>query len=127
MNEENEREGSVEEVDQEKEKMRNSEVRRAFNKMKSGEMVGSDNVPMEVWKCVGEVAVDLRQWEDSRGMDKCAGEEKKKHAEVLKLKRNKDDEPHNEVMSGVEARLRGETAVWFHVKKKRVVQMQYLL
>ncbi|KAK2902094.1 hypothetical protein Q8A73_011840 [Channa argus] len=62
MNEENERERRVEEVtgvEQEVAKISKSEVRRALKRMKSGKAVGPDDIPVEVWKCLGEVAVEF--------------------------------------------------------------------
>ncbi|KAK3535401.1 hypothetical protein QTP70_013113, partial [Hemibagrus guttatus] len=60
MNEENEREKRVEgvnSVEQEVDKIRKDEVRKALKRMKSGKAVGPDDIPVEVWKCLGEAAV----------------------------------------------------------------------
>ncbi|KAK2917518.1 hypothetical protein Q8A73_004265 [Channa argus] len=62
MNEENERERRVEEVtgvEQVVAKISKSEVRRTLKRMKSGKAVGPDDKPVEVWKCLGEVAVEF--------------------------------------------------------------------
>ena len=62
MNEENERERTVEEVtvvDQEVAKVSQTEVRRTLKRMKSGKTVSPDDLPVEVWKCPGEVAVEF--------------------------------------------------------------------
>ncbi|KAK3547692.1 hypothetical protein QTP86_026941, partial [Hemibagrus guttatus] len=62
MNEENEREKRVEgvnSVEQEVDKIRKDEVRKALKKMKSGKAVGPDDIPVEVWKCLGEAAVEF--------------------------------------------------------------------
>ncbi|KAF7655639.1 hypothetical protein LDENG_00052670, partial [Lucifuga dentata] len=62
MNEENERERRVEEVtvvNQEVAKISKDEVRRSLKRMKSGKAVGPDDIPVEVWKCLGEVAVEF--------------------------------------------------------------------
>ncbi|KAK3512115.1 hypothetical protein QTP70_031146 [Hemibagrus guttatus] len=63
MNEENERgekrvEG-VNSVEQKVDKIRKDEVRKALKRMKSGKAVGPDDIPVEVWKCLGEAAVEL--------------------------------------------------------------------
>ena len=42
-------------MDQEVAKISQVEM-RTLKRMKSGETVGSDGVPVEVWKCLGEVA-----------------------------------------------------------------------
>ncbi|KAK3526042.1 hypothetical protein QTP70_012807 [Hemibagrus guttatus] len=60
MNEENEREKRVEgvnSVEQKGDKIRKDEVRKALKRMKSGKAVGPDDIPVEVWKCLGEAAV----------------------------------------------------------------------
>ncbi|KAK3518202.1 hypothetical protein QTP70_033895, partial [Hemibagrus guttatus] len=62
MNEENEREKRVEGVnyvEQKVDKFRKDEVRKALKRMKSGKAVGPDDIPVEVWKCLGEAAVEF--------------------------------------------------------------------
>ncbi|KAK3551975.1 hypothetical protein QTP70_031634 [Hemibagrus guttatus] len=62
MNEENERENRVERVnsvEQKVDKIRKDEVRKALKRMKSGKAVGPDDIPVEVWKCLGEAAVEF--------------------------------------------------------------------
>ncbi|MCJ8739626.1 hypothetical protein PDJAM_G00049200 [Pangasius djambal] len=62
MNEENERGKRVEEVtsvEQKVDKIRKDEVRKALKRMKSGKAVGPDDIPVEVWKCLGEAAVEV--------------------------------------------------------------------
>ncbi|KAK3574488.1 hypothetical protein QTP86_008082 [Hemibagrus guttatus] len=62
MNEENEREKRVEgvnSVEQKVDKIRKDEVRKALKRMKSGKAVGPDDIPVEVWKCLGEAEVEF--------------------------------------------------------------------
>ncbi|KAK3527016.1 hypothetical protein QTP86_006792 [Hemibagrus guttatus] len=62
MNEENEREKRVEgvnSVEQNIDKIRKDEVRKTLKRMKSGKAVGPDDIPVEVWKCLGEAAVEF--------------------------------------------------------------------
>ncbi|KAK3557502.1 hypothetical protein QTP70_028318, partial [Hemibagrus guttatus] len=62
MNEENEREKRVEgvnSVEQKVDKIRKDEVRKALKRMKSVKAVGPDDIPVEVWKCLGEAAVEF--------------------------------------------------------------------
>ncbi|KAK3523637.1 hypothetical protein QTP70_005839 [Hemibagrus guttatus] len=62
MNEENEREKRVEgvnSVEQKVDKIRKDEVRKALKRMKSGKAVGPDDISVEVWKCLGEAAVEF--------------------------------------------------------------------
>ncbi|KAK3507739.1 hypothetical protein QTP70_034844 [Hemibagrus guttatus] len=49
------REGLVQIVD----KIRKDEVRKALKRMKSGKAVGPDDIPVEVWKFLGEAAVEF--------------------------------------------------------------------
>ena len=60
MNRENERErrlNDVERVNQEVGEISMNEVRMAMKKMKNGKAVGPDNIPVEAWRCLGEMAV----------------------------------------------------------------------
>ncbi|KAK3574719.1 hypothetical protein QTP86_015389 [Hemibagrus guttatus] len=62
MNEEDEREKRVEgvnSVEQKVDKIRKDEVRKALKRMKSGKAFGPDDIPVEVWKCLGEAAVEF--------------------------------------------------------------------
>ncbi|KAK3573123.1 hypothetical protein QTP86_014136 [Hemibagrus guttatus] len=62
MNEGNERDKRVEgvnSVEQKVDKIRKDEVRKALKRMKSGKAVGPDDIPVEVWKCLGEAAVEF--------------------------------------------------------------------
>ncbi|KAK3556890.1 hypothetical protein QTP70_022395 [Hemibagrus guttatus] len=62
MNEENEREKRAEgvnSVEQKVDKIRKDEVRKALKRMKSGKAVDPDDIPVEVWKCLGEAAVEF--------------------------------------------------------------------
>ncbi|KAK3512376.1 hypothetical protein QTP70_007443 [Hemibagrus guttatus] len=62
MNEKNEREKRVEgvnSVEQKVDTIRKDEVRKALKRMKSGKAVGPDDIPVEVWKCLGEAAVEF--------------------------------------------------------------------
>ncbi|KAK3517615.1 hypothetical protein QTP70_013098, partial [Hemibagrus guttatus] len=62
MNEENEREKRVEgvnSVEQKVDKIRKDEVRKALKRMKNGKAVGPDDIPVEVWKCLGDAAVEF--------------------------------------------------------------------
>ncbi|KAK3569633.1 hypothetical protein QTP86_002580 [Hemibagrus guttatus] len=62
MNEENERGKRVEGVnpaEQKVDKIRKDEVRKPLKRMKSGKAVGPDDIPVEVWKCLGEAAVEF--------------------------------------------------------------------
>ena len=61
MNGENkrEREGldKAEIVNQEVQQINAEEVRAAMNRMKTGKVVGPDDIPVEAWRCSGELAI----------------------------------------------------------------------
>ncbi|KAK3545695.1 hypothetical protein QTP70_011252 [Hemibagrus guttatus] len=60
MNEENEREKRVEgvnSVEQKVDKIRKDEGRKVLKRLKSVKAVGPDDIPVEVWKCIGEATV----------------------------------------------------------------------
>ena len=60
MNEENERErreNDGERVNLEVESVSKEEVRENMQRMKNGKAVGPDDIPVEVWKCLGESAL----------------------------------------------------------------------
>ena len=62
MNEENEREmrlENAEPVNKEVKQITKEEVRRALKKMKVGKAVGPDDIPIEAWIGLGEIAVDF--------------------------------------------------------------------
>ncbi|KAK3508049.1 hypothetical protein QTP70_011636, partial [Hemibagrus guttatus] len=62
MNKENGRGKRVEgvnSVEQKVDKIRKDEVRKALKRLKSGKAVGPDDIPVEVWKCLGEAAVEF--------------------------------------------------------------------
>lgn len=44
-------------VDQEVPEISKDELRKALKRMKMGKAVGPDDTPVEVWKCLEEVAV----------------------------------------------------------------------
>ncbi|KAK3574231.1 hypothetical protein QTP86_004305 [Hemibagrus guttatus] len=46
-------------VQQKVDNIRKDEVRKALKRMKSGKAVGPDDIPVEVWKCLGEAAVEF--------------------------------------------------------------------
>ena len=60
MNEENNREPKIEEVEVVNEEVicvSREEVKNAVRRMKKGKAVGPDELPLEVWKCMGEIEI----------------------------------------------------------------------
>ena len=62
MNEENNREPRTEEpevVDEELNCVIREEVKNALRRIKKGKTVGPDELPVEVWKCMGEMGIEF--------------------------------------------------------------------
>ncbi|KAG2455321.1 RTJK polymerase, partial [Polypterus senegalus] len=62
MNEENvseKRLDDVEIVNQEVQRISKEEVRTAMKRMKNGKAIGPDDIPMEAWRCLGEMAMEF--------------------------------------------------------------------
>ena len=60
MNEENGRDSRTEEtevVNEEVNWVSREEVKNALRRMKKGKAVGSDELPVQVWKCMGEMGI----------------------------------------------------------------------
>ena len=51
--------GEKKTVEQEVGKIIKDEVRKALKRMKNGKAVGPDDIPLEVWKCLGERTVEF--------------------------------------------------------------------
>ena len=76
MNEENERErerererreNDGERVNLEVEKISKGEVRENMKRMKNGKTVGLNDTPVEVWKCLGEIALEYKTVQQNDG------------------------------------------------------------
>ncbi|KAF7710733.1 hypothetical protein HF521_009605, partial [Silurus meridionalis] len=62
MNEENHRERRLDDVElvkQDVDRISKEEVRAAIKRMKNGKSVGPDDIPVEAWRCLGEMAVEF--------------------------------------------------------------------
>ena len=46
-------------MNQEVQQVSAEKVRAAMNRMKTGKPVGPDDIPVEAWKCLGELAIDF--------------------------------------------------------------------
>ena len=59
--EENERERRLDEAEIENQEVQqiSAEVRAAMNRMKTRKAVVPDDIPVEAWKCLGELAIDF--------------------------------------------------------------------
>ncbi|KAK3550918.1 hypothetical protein QTP70_008728 [Hemibagrus guttatus] len=94
MNEENEREKRVEgvnSVEQKVDKIRKDEVRKALKRMKSGKAVGPDDIPVEVWKCLGEAAVEFLASLSNRVLESERMPEEWRRSVLVPIFKNKGD------------------------------------
>ena len=113
MNEENNREPRTEEaevVNEEVNCVSREEVKNALRRMKKGKAVGPDELPVEVWKCMGEMGIEFltklfnrllmgeRMPEEWRKSVLIPINKNKGRTVLWKLQRNKANEPHNEGM-----------------------------
>ena len=48
------------------EKISKEEVRGNMKRMKNGKAVGPDDIPVEVWKCLGEIPYETVQQNDGK-------------------------------------------------------------
>ncbi|KAK3552669.1 hypothetical protein QTP86_019443, partial [Hemibagrus guttatus] len=94
MNEENEREKRVEgvnSVEQKVDKIRKDEVRKALKRMKSGKAVGPDDIPVEVWKCLGKAAVEFLTSLFNRVLESEKMPEEERRSVLVPIFNNKGD------------------------------------
>ncbi|KAK3550288.1 hypothetical protein QTP86_023820, partial [Hemibagrus guttatus] len=94
MNEENEREKRVEgvnSVEQKVDKIRKDDVRKALKRMKSGKAVGPDDIPVEVWKCLGQAAVEFLTSLFNRVLESDRMPEEWRRSVLLLIFKNKGD------------------------------------
>ena len=100
MNEENERErerererreNDRERVNLEVEKISKEEVRENMNRMKNGKAVGPDDIPVEVWKCLGEIALEFLMKLYNRMMESGRMPEEWRDSILIPIFKNKDD------------------------------------
>ncbi|KAK3512329.1 hypothetical protein QTP70_005794 [Hemibagrus guttatus] len=94
MNEENERGKRVEgvnSVEQKVDKIRKGEVRKALKRMKSGKAVGPDDIPVEVWKCLGEAAVEFLTSLFNRVLESERMPEESRRSVLVPIFKNKGD------------------------------------
>ena len=62
MNKENNRESRTEEAEMVNEEVNcvsREEVKNALRRMKKGKAVGPDELPVEVWKCMGKIRIEF--------------------------------------------------------------------
>ncbi|KAK3543889.1 hypothetical protein QTP70_030272 [Hemibagrus guttatus] len=122
MNEENEREKRVEgvnSVEQKVDKIRKDEVRKALKRMKSGKAVGPDDIPVEVWKCLGEAAVEFLANLFNRVLESERMPEEWRRSVLVPIFKNKGDVQSCSIYRGI--KLMSHTMkVWERVVEARL-------
>ena len=88
-----EREGRMmgERVNLEVEKISKEEVRENMKRMKNGKAVGADDIPMEVWKCLGEIALEFLMKLYNRTMESERMTEEWRDSILIPIFKNKGD------------------------------------
>ncbi|KAK3553760.1 hypothetical protein QTP70_009182 [Hemibagrus guttatus] len=122
MNEENEREKRVEgvnSVEQKVDKIRKDEVRKALKRMKSGKAVGPDDIPVEVWKCLGEAAVEFLANLFNRVLESERMPEEWRRSVLVPIFKNKGDVQSCSNYRGIKL-MRHTMNVWERVVEARL-------
>ena len=94
MNEENERERREidgERVNLEVESVSKEEVMENMQRMKNGKAVGQDDIPVEVWKCLGESALKFLTKLYNRTMESERMPEEWRDSVLIPIFKNKGD------------------------------------
>ncbi|KAK3522491.1 hypothetical protein QTP86_015882 [Hemibagrus guttatus] len=122
MNEENEREKRVEgvnSVEQKVDKIRKDEVRKALKRMKSGKEVGPDDIPVEVWKCLGEAAVEFLTSLFNRVLESERMPEEWRRSVLVPIFKNKGDVQSCSKYRGIKL-MSHTTKLWERVVEARL-------
>ncbi|MCJ8749343.1 hypothetical protein PDJAM_G00175160 [Pangasius djambal] len=138
MNEKNEREKRIEEVtsvEQKVDKIRKDEVRKAFKRMKNGKAVGPDDIPVEVWKCLGEAAVEFLTSLFNRVLESEKMPEEWRSSVLVLIFKNKGDMQNCSNYRGIKLMSHtvklwervGEARLRKFVSPERAQQMRFLL
>ena len=94
MNVENPRESRQEQqrvVQEETSAITSNEVERALRKMKNGKAVGPDNLPVEVWKCLGSAGVQYLRRELNNIMNEEKIPDQWRKSTLIPIFKNKGD------------------------------------
>ncbi|KAK3552031.1 hypothetical protein QTP70_031579 [Hemibagrus guttatus] len=121
MNEENEREKRVEgvnSVEQKVDKIRKDEVRKAMKRMKVGKAVGPDDISVEVWKCLGEAAVEFLTSLFNRVLESERMPEEWRRSVLVPIFKNKGDVQSCSNYRGI--KLMSHTMLWERVVEVRL-------
>ncbi|KAK3567735.1 hypothetical protein QTP86_024053, partial [Hemibagrus guttatus] len=81
----------VNSVEQKVDKIRKDEVRKALKRTKSGKAVGPHDIPVEVWKCLGEAAVEFLASLFNRVLESERMPEEWRRSVLVRIFKNKGD------------------------------------
>ena len=85
------RENDGEIVNLEVERISKEEVRENMKRMKNGKAVGPDDIPVEVWKCLGESALEFLTKLYNRTMESESMSEEWRDSVLIPIFKNKGD------------------------------------
>ena len=85
------RDNDGERVKLEVEKIIKEEVRENMKRMKNGKAVGPDDIPVEVWKCLGEIALEFLTELYNRTMESERMPEEWRDSILIPIFKNKGD------------------------------------
>ena len=122
MNEENARERRLDDgrrVNMEVEGITKEEVKASMRKMKSGKAVGPDNIPVEVWKCLGETALEFLTKLFNRTMESERMPEAWRKSVLVPIFKNKGDAQCCSNYRGIKL-ISHTMKLWERVVEKRI-------
>ena len=85
------RENDEERVNLEVERISKEEVRENMKRMKNGKAVGPDDIPVEVWKSIGEIALEFLTKLYKRTMESERMPEECRDSVLIPIFKNKGD------------------------------------
>ena len=122
MNEENgrgRRENDGERVNLEVEKISKEEVRENMKRMKNGKAIGPDDIPVEVWKCLGEIALEFLTKLYNRTMESERMPKEWRDSILLPIFKNKGDVQSCSNYRGIKLTSHSMT-LWERVVERRL-------
>ena len=93
MNEENDRDSRTEEVEAVNKEVNcvSREVKNTLRRMKKGKAVGPDELPVEVWKCMGKIGIEFLTRQFNKLLLGEQMPEKWRRSVLISIYKNKED------------------------------------
>ena len=101
------------------EKISKEEVRENMKRMKNAKTVGQDDIPVEVWKCLGEIALEFLTKLYNITMESERMPEEWRHSILIPMFKNKGDAQSCSNYRGIK-RIRHTTKLWERVVERRL-------